>query len=119
MEKNTNFYPRSLRHVNYFCFSLCLVDGTHQEHVQLVEVDAPEVTHVNGTLSIYKQVKNTQFEVGSWQVDDFEGLYFVGEVCHGELNGAVMVNHLHQVVCHLNRCIWYAPCIRLLRNFPR
>ena len=32
-------------------FSLCLVKGTHQENVQLVDVDAPEVTHVDGTLS--------------------------------------------------------------------
>ena len=35
-------------------FSLCLVEGTHQEHVQLVDVDAHEVTHVDGrpTLSM-------------------------------------------------------------------
>ena len=33
-------------------FPLCLVVGTHREHVQLVEVDAPEVTHVDGTLSV-------------------------------------------------------------------
>ena len=33
-------------------FSLCLVEGPHQEHAQLVEVDAPEVTHVDGTLSM-------------------------------------------------------------------
>ncbi len=33
-------------------FFLCLVEGTHQEHVQLVEVGAPEVTHVDGTLSM-------------------------------------------------------------------
>ncbi len=32
--------------------SLCLDEGTHKEHVQLVEVDAPEVTHVDGTLSM-------------------------------------------------------------------
>ncbi len=66
-----------------------------------------------------KHVKNTQFAVGSWQVADFEWLYFVGQVCHGELNGSVLVNYLHQVVCRLNRCIWHAPCRRLLRNFPR
>ena len=29
------------------------------------------------------------------------------------------VNYLNQVVCPLNRCIWYALCIMLLRNFPR
>ena len=73
-------------------------------------------THVDGRPTL---VKNTQFKVGSWQVADFEGLYFVGQVCHGELNGSVQVNYLHQVVCRLNRCIWHAPCRRLLRNFPR
>ena len=50
---------------------------------------------------------------------DFEWLYFVGQVCHGELNGSILVNYLHQVICRLNRCIWHAPCRRLLRNFPR
>ena len=39
-----------IRH--YLCFSLCLVDGTHREHIQLEEVDAPEVAHVDGTLSM-------------------------------------------------------------------
>ena len=29
-------------------FYLCLVEGTHREHVQLVEVGTPEVTHVDG-----------------------------------------------------------------------
>ena len=33
-------------------FPLCLVEGTHREHVQLVEVDAPGVAHVDGTLSM-------------------------------------------------------------------
>ena len=28
------------------------MEGTHREHVQLVEVDAPEVAHVEGTLSM-------------------------------------------------------------------
>ena len=37
-----------------------------------------------------KHVKNTQFEVGSWQVAAFDGLCFVGQVCHGELNGSVL-----------------------------
>ena len=70
-------------------FSLCLVDGTHREHVQLVEVDAPEVAQVDGTLSMLGPIKNTQFKIGSWQVADFEVLYFVRQVCHGELNGSV------------------------------
>ncbi len=33
-------------------FPLCLVEGTHREHVQLVEVDAPEAAQVVGTLSM-------------------------------------------------------------------
>ena len=36
----------------FLCFPLCLVEWTHREHVQLVEVDAPEVAHVDGTLSM-------------------------------------------------------------------
>ena len=39
-------------HVHYLCFSLCLVEGTHREHVQLVEIDAPDVAHVDGTLNM-------------------------------------------------------------------
>ena len=31
---------------------LFLVDETHREHVQLVEVDAPEVAHVDSTVSM-------------------------------------------------------------------
>ena len=31
---------------------LCLVEGTRREHVQLVEVDAPDVAQVDGTLSM-------------------------------------------------------------------
>ena len=27
-------------------------EGTHREHVQLMEVDAPDVAHVDGTLSM-------------------------------------------------------------------
>ena len=98
--------------------SLCLVEGTHQEQVQLVEVDAPEITHVDDTLSMLNKSR-IQFKVGSWQVADFEGLYFIGQVCHGELNGSVLVNYLNQVVCRLNRCICHTPCRRLLRNFSR
>ena len=40
-----------IRHVNYLCF-MCLVDGTHREHVQLVNVDAHHIAHVDGTLSM-------------------------------------------------------------------
>ena len=42
----------AIRHVNYLCFSLCLVERTHREHVQLGEVDAPDVAHVDGTLGM-------------------------------------------------------------------
>ena len=38
----------AIRHVHYLYFSLCLVEGTHREHVQLVEVDAPDIAHVDG-----------------------------------------------------------------------
>ena len=43
-----------IRHVHYLCFSLCLVEGTHRVHVQLVKVDAPDAAHVGGrpTLSM-------------------------------------------------------------------
>ena len=40
-----------IRHVHYLCFPLCLVEGTHREHVQLVKFGAPDVAHVDGTLS--------------------------------------------------------------------
>ena len=74
----------------YLCFSLCLFEGTHREHVQLVEVAH---VHVDGTPEHVKQVNNTQFEVGSSQVVDFDGLYLVGKVCHCMLNGAVLVTY--------------------------
>ena len=61
----------------YLCFFLCLFERTPREQVQLVE--AAHV-HVDGTPEHVKHVKNTQFEVGSWQVADFGGLYFVGHV---------------------------------------
>ena len=41
-----------IRYVHYLCFSLCLVEGTHRENVQLVEVNAHDVAHVGGTLSM-------------------------------------------------------------------
>ena len=42
-------------------FSLCLVEVTHQEHVHLVEVDAPEVTHVDDTLSMLRNFPRGHF----------------------------------------------------------
>ena len=76
-----------------------------------MEVDAPEVphVHVDGTPEHIKQVKNTQSEVYSGQVAALDGLYFVGQVCHGDLNGAILVNYLHQVVGRINRYTWCAP----------
>ena len=93
----------AIRHVHYPCFSLCLVEGTHREHVQLVEVDAPDVAHVDD-----KHVNNTQFEDGSWQVTAFDGLCFVGQRLPWQVERIRYINYLHQVVRRLNRCIWYA-----------
>ena len=76
----------------YLCFSLCLFEGTHREHVQRVEVAQ---VHVDGTPEHVKQVNNTQFEVGSWQLVDFDGLYFVRKVCHCQFNDGVLVNYGH------------------------
>ena len=57
-----------IRHVHYLCFSLCLVEGTHREHVQLAKVDAPDVAHVDGTLSILHMSRIHNSKFGSWQV---------------------------------------------------
>ena len=50
--------------------SLCLVEGTHQEHVQLVEVDAPEVTHVDGTLGMLNKsrIHSSKSVRGRWLI---------------------------------------------------
>ena len=84
----------------------CQVEGTHREHVQLTEVDAPKVAHVHvdGPPEHIKQVKNTQSEVYSSLVADFDG-----KLRRGELNGAVLVNYLHHVVGRINRYTWCAP----------
>ena len=51
-------------------FSLCLDEGTHQEHVQLVGVDAPEVTHVDGTLSMLNmsRIHSSKSDRGRWLI---------------------------------------------------
>ena len=51
-------------------FSLCLVEGTHREHVQLVEFDAPEVTHVDGTLSMLNMstIDSSKSVRGRWLI---------------------------------------------------
>ena len=51
-------------------FSLCLVEGTHQEHVQHVEVDAPEATHVDGTLSMLNKsrIHSSKSVRGRWLI---------------------------------------------------
>ena len=77
------------------------VEGTHRE--QLLEIEVPEAQHV--------EVNDTpeQFQVGSWLVTDFDGQHFVGQVRCAELNGAVLVSYLHQVVVRLNRYSWPVP----------
>ena len=47
---------------------MCLVEGTHREHVQLVEVDAPEVTHVDGALSMLNmsRIHSSKSVRGRW-----------------------------------------------------
>ena len=46
---------------------LCLVEGTHREHIQLVEVDASDVAHVDGTLSMLNMsiIHNSKMVRGS------------------------------------------------------
>ena len=105
-----------IRRVHYLCFSLCLVEGAHRVHVQLVKVDAPNVARVDGTLM--SRVHNSKSVRGRWLLL-FDGLCFAGQVCHGELNDSVLSTTYIMVVCRLNQCIWYAPCRMLLRNFPR
>ena len=83
-----NIIINDMRHVHYLCLSLYLVEGTHREHVQLVEVDAPEVAHVVGTLSMLNMLRIHHSK--SVQMAAFDGLCFVGQVCHGELNGSVL-----------------------------
>ena len=60
-----------------------------------MEVDAPEVTKVDGTLSMLNlsRIGSSKSVRGRWLI-----LYFVGQVSHGELNGSVLFNYLHQVV---------------------
>ena len=73
--------------------SLCVVEGAHRVHVQLVKVDAPDVARVDGTLSMFNMsiqvIHNSKSVRGRWLLL-FDGLCFVGQVCHGELNGSVL-----------------------------
>ena len=57
-----------IRHVNYLCFSMCLAGGTHREHIQLVKVDAPDIAHVDGTLSMLNmsRIHNSKSVRGRW-----------------------------------------------------
>ena len=50
--------------------SIILVEGAHQEHVQLMEVDAPEVTHVDGTLSMLNKsrIHSSKWVRGRWLI---------------------------------------------------
>ena len=51
-------------------FYLCLVEGGNQEHVQLVEADAPEVAHVDGTQSISNKsrIHSSKSVRGRWLI---------------------------------------------------
>ncbi len=51
-------------------FSLFLVEGTHQEHVQLVEVDTPEVTQYDGTMSMLNmsRIHSSKSVRGRWLI---------------------------------------------------
>ena len=56
--------------VNHHCFSMCLADGTHREHIyiQLVKVDAPDIAHVDGTQSMLNmsRIHNSKSVRGRW-----------------------------------------------------
>ena len=56
--------------LNISVFSLCLVEGTHREIVQLVDVDAPEVPHVDGTLSMLNmsRIHSSKSVRGRWLI---------------------------------------------------
>ena len=61
----------AIRHVTHHCFSMCLADGTHREHIiyiQLVMVDAPDIAHVDGTLSMLNmsRIHNSKSVRGRW-----------------------------------------------------
>ena len=49
-----------IRHVNYLCFSMCLA--------YLVKVDAPDIAHVDGTLSMLNMsiIHNSKSVRGRW-----------------------------------------------------
>ena len=61
----------------------------------------------------WAHVKNTPFVFGWWRA------VFRRTSLPWRVERIRSVNYLHPVVCRLNRCIWYAPCRMLLRNFPR
>ena len=47
---------------------MCLADGTHWEHIQLVKVDAPNIALVGGTLSMLNmsRIHNSKSVRGRW-----------------------------------------------------
>ena len=86
----------------------------------IVKVDAPGVTHVDATLSMLSmsRIHSSNVVRGRWLILK-GGISSVNNIFYNvELKDSVLVNYLHQVVCRLNRYIWYATCGRLLRNFP-
>ena len=60
-------------------------------HVQLVNVDAPNVARVDGTLGMFNMsiVHNSKSVRGRWLLL-FDGLCFAGQDCHGELNSSFL-----------------------------
>ena len=59
-----------IRHVHYLWFSLCLLEGAHREYVQLAKVNAPDVAHVDGILSMtlinMSRIHNSKSVRGRW-----------------------------------------------------
>ena len=57
-----------IRHIHYLCFSVCLVKGTHREHVKFVEVYARDGVHVDDTLGILNmsRIHNSKSVRGRW-----------------------------------------------------
>ena len=93
-----------IQHVHYLCFSLCPIEGPHRGHVQLVEVYAPDVAHVDGTLSLLNMsiIHNSKSVRGRW-------LLLMAVFGRTSMPWRVQrfrsVNYLRQVACRLNRCI--------------
>ena len=84
-----------IRHVNDLCFSVCLADGTHREHIQLAKVDAPDIAHVDGALSMLNmsRIHDSKSVRGRWQAA------FLRTSLLWRVERLRSVNYLNQVVC--------------------